>query len=351
MPDQVTTGTALYYPHLQVGSGELKSWLLYWDRVRRIVPGGYEWALRDDEEGAMAAKEGYLLNTPPDAYRDEAAKLFRSKVLPLLTRKPPKNDPIAHYLAELKKETTARPFEIMIEKMSDDLAEELQKRRLARKSDDPEWLEFNDLTGGMYMACLGATMGEAIKAPLVTDNPKFSPSGDYLLFASAPPVKDADADRAVLGKLGIALPTPETLVTVPMTKILAFKKQRADELARYRASVQTLLTGVAEREDPVALQDFLAAKQREIESSMKDYRWLLKELGVGAVNSVLKLTIPAGLGAVAAKVTEWADPTWMGVAGLSIGFAALWAEISGKRRKAAKENPWLYASEAQRKFG
>jgi hypothetical protein len=40
----VDTGTVLYYPNFRMAINELKQWLLFWDRVRCIVPNTSTWA-------------------------------------------------------------------------------------------------------------------------------------------------------------------------------------------------------------------------------------------------------------------------------------------------------------------
>ena len=82
MSTTLDTGTALYYPYLRINEDYLKFSLLYWDRIRRIVPRGAEWQFRDTRGVLTAADEGVVRNTSPSAYLDGAAARFRAKIIP-----------------------------------------------------------------------------------------------------------------------------------------------------------------------------------------------------------------------------------------------------------------------------
>lgn len=81
------SGTALYYPFIHIRKPEyLKAGLLYWDRVRRIVPehminpdGTVEGD--DKDEIVAAAQEGILLPAPSTEY-NQANEMFFQKLKP-----------------------------------------------------------------------------------------------------------------------------------------------------------------------------------------------------------------------------------------------------------------------------
>jgi hypothetical protein len=83
----MTTGVALYYPYIHVRDERwLKMALLYWDRIRRIVPHGFK-PEHDARYGSTAAvNAGLVESTPPDRYITAAAERFRKTVLPYLER-------------------------------------------------------------------------------------------------------------------------------------------------------------------------------------------------------------------------------------------------------------------------
>jgi len=82
----ISTGTALYYPYIHPRNmDELKASLIYWDRVRRIVPhllleGGYVYG--DDEDARLLADQGLLVATPPEPYEEKAAERFFEHIEP-----------------------------------------------------------------------------------------------------------------------------------------------------------------------------------------------------------------------------------------------------------------------------
>src|SRR5215469_17691674 len=72
MADALATGSALYYPYIHVHSlDHLKAALVYWDRVRRIVPDmmrysqDRQYAVDDSDDARLLADHGLLVCTDP----------------------------------------------------------------------------------------------------------------------------------------------------------------------------------------------------------------------------------------------------------------------------------------------
>ena len=89
MPEALVTGSALYYPYIHVRSlDHIKAALLYWDRVRRIVPdmmrGGQDrkFAFDDSDDAKLLADQQLLVCTDPRPYEKKAADTFFEHIVP-----------------------------------------------------------------------------------------------------------------------------------------------------------------------------------------------------------------------------------------------------------------------------
>ena len=73
-------GVALYYPYINVQDiNWLKCSLLYWDKMRRIVP---HFVFEHDDELMREFVDVQVLEkTSPDDYREEASNLFSENIL------------------------------------------------------------------------------------------------------------------------------------------------------------------------------------------------------------------------------------------------------------------------------
>jgi hypothetical protein len=346
---QLDTGTVLYYPNFRMGLNELKLWLLFWDRVRCIVPKTSIWAINDSGELAVAIGAGYLIDTPPEDYRIDAADDFRAKVIPLLSGNNRRGRQFLNQF-HLSEDRPGDAFNMHINKMSPGLIEELTSRKLIRHDKDEEWLSIRSAVGGLYMVCLASTMSEDLSAPIVTDKPEFRDAGEYLLFGSYPITRGEIPDRSVLGQLGLAMPSADDLEGVRIDRILRFKEKHAQEMTTFRTNLLEILDTTSQLESPSAVKDFFAKKRQEIQRSIRDHQLSLREIVTVGVGSALKISAPASVAAVANHLKEFVNPTWLVAAGLSILFSGWWAEVAGKRRKLRKECPWLYSSMLERHF-
>jgi len=82
----MSTGTTLYYPFIHPrDSNYLKTSLIYWDRVRRIVPQSLthgDHVLNDDQDGQLLTERDLLVFTRPEPYEEAAAlRVFTLKSL------------------------------------------------------------------------------------------------------------------------------------------------------------------------------------------------------------------------------------------------------------------------------
>ncbi|HKI01439.1 MAG TPA: DUF6236 family protein [Thermoanaerobaculia bacterium] len=347
------SGTALYYPFIHIRKPEyLKASLLYWDRVRRIVPDNLinpDGTVSGDDgsEIIAAAQGGVLLPTPSTEYNQAAEEMFFQKIMPSLEQQ----DFIQTF--SVKHPDVSVDDRIHVEKMGYPVATKLEDLGLAKRKG--EWITVRDELGNFYMHCLATKMSQMMGAPLFTDSPGSTSWGKSLVFS---PTKGASSDELTdeLIQLGIRLPSPEAMAQVPIEKLLRFHHLRAPERQRFRRTIEDILEKAASKEDRPALADYMADKRTEITAAIDDFRGTLDDLQVQAVNSIAKLTTPAAVttlaGAIPAAVLG--APVLAAILtgyGLFLAGVSVYAETRSKLRQAKLGSPYYYLLSVEREIG
>jgi hypothetical protein len=358
------TGTALYYPNISVDENWLKVTLLYWDRMRRIVP---REARRGDHSSIRRAIDSELLvDTPADEYREAASKRFEKQFLPLFDQRTPQAPQWANRLHSRVRETQrlqqihwakvspvlrrklARFSYLHQEKMVSSLAHELEQKGFASATAD--WLKIPEILAGLYMVCLGAEMSTKMRIPLVTDEPEFAPGGEYALYGSVPPSETWDQIRHVMLKLGLRFPKPDALATVPMAKIIRFHRDSTAERQQFREAVESVAEGASALNDLNSLADLFHDKKQTIQAAISSHRRRLAELGITTgMMAFLKLSIPSAI-TYLGGLQKLVDSSVLGVAGIALGGVAWWADYRGARERLIASSPWHYALKIEQRF-
>ena len=193
MLDALATGSALYYPYIHIRSlDHVKAALIYWDRVRRIVPnmmrGGQDrkYAFDDSYDAQLLADRGLLVCTDPVPYENRAADKFFEHIAPQA----------ANFRIDLDagRELARSKRGIHIEKIGWEFLGRLQQLGLAHKFGD--WVSMHDEVGAFYMFCLASEMGQKMNAALMGDSSEDAAlgnstarpiiSGNYIKSSAAP---------------------------------------------------------------------------------------------------------------------------------------------------------------------
>jgi hypothetical protein len=334
MVAQISTGSALYYPYIHPRkSDHLKSALLYWDRIRRIVPnmvinGLGAWG--DDDDTLVLADHGLLIATQPNVYEEKAAERFFEHL----------ESRAGKFQLDLEtaKDLAGRNRGIHIEKLGFGIIERLKDLGLAHQFGD--WVSMHDEVGAFYMFCLASEMSSQMSSPLLTDSPAETQLGESLLFES----NGGDELTEVLYRVGIKLPSPDKLHNVPMSQVASFAAQRAPERKRFREAIEGIIEKVRSTHDANAIDDYLETQKIEIEEAINDMNRTVDELRVGIVTSVAKVTIPTGITALTGYILP-ISPMVAGILtaiGLSLGVVSCYAETRGKLRQARTSAPYHY---------
>ncbi len=248
---EISTGIALYYPYIHPRDiNRVNAALIFWDRVRRIVPPSArvgEHARDDDDDARLLADETLLIATPPESYEAAAADRFFQHI-----------GPASHaFTIDLNtaRELASRNRGIHIEKIGDQVLWKLQQLGLAHPLG--EWVSMHGEVGALYMFCLASEMSDAIEAPLLSDSEYDAEIGQAFLFEPQTGVDVTDT----LMRAGIRLSGPAELSAIPTKEVAAFAHRRAAERQRFRIAVQGILEVVRSAADPHVLEDYLD-KQR-----------------------------------------------------------------------------------------
>ncbi|UBF26646.1 DUF6236 family protein [Kovacikia minuta CCNUW1] len=335
-------GKALYYPYIQIHDENwLKLALLYFDGIRRIVP---KYVDPDDSPiEREVVNRGLLEATSPEDYCEAAEEKFVEDFLPLLEQKTSEATLLLKQVSQTFSKNRVSTRLLHLEKMTNSLRWKLEDLGLARK--DGDWLRVDSNVAGSYMICLAAVMSSEIKAPPVTDTPEYQSLGEYLSFGQIPEGRFQEP-HSILLKLSVNFPDPQSLENVPISRILRFSEHHRDERKQFRQVIESITKAANETSDPIALEDSLNEKRRDIESALRDHQRALDELNVKFVGSLLSVSAPTAIAATAGLAVPPLAAVLTGV-GISVSLVKWWAEVRGSRREAVKKSPWHYLLSVQ----
>lgn len=304
---------ALYYPHIQFRSVPwLKSALLYWEGIRRIVPAGL--APQDPPEVRELVDAGLIESKPADEYRAAAAVVFRSRLEDLLqTRngRPP-------FLDNLRTTGSERD-QVHVAKMEYDLLQELEQRGLATMAG--QWVAMSPEMAGLYMIALANEAGHQLHSSPITDHKACDVAATYFAHQKVTPDKDAVAplDGFACARLLLPFPSPEAAGNLTVRQLVDIRTKSEKERRAFREKIQTRAAGIAELPSVEAVRDHLNDLTAEVELEIAAQRDALRSANVNAAWSVLGISAPASIST--ALALTGAPPLAVSVAG--VGAVAL----------------------------
>jgi hypothetical protein len=338
----MSTGTTLYYPYIHPrNSNYMKSALLYWDRIRRIVPNsvthGRE-VIGDSDDAKILTQLELLVTTPPEPYQDAATKRFLDHVTPHADR--------FRIEYDTAKAIAARNGGIHVEKIGMEAIGQLQSLGLAEVFGSQ--VGMYEEVGAFYLFCLASEMAGKLTAPLYTDSPDEAELGQTLLFEPKPgdPVSD------ILVSLGIRMPSPVQLQQKSMKEVADFAQKRQSEKMQFREAIESIIETARQYGDPNALNDYFGSERKKIKTAVDNLNKSLDEFSVGKLYTFAKITIPTAFSA--AGIPFHVSPTAatiLGGFGLAMAGIACFAETRGKLRQAKASSPYHYLVSVNDEFG
>lgn len=340
--DTFDTGRALYYPYIHFQeTGWLKAALLYWDGLRRIVPGDCN--PNDEKDVAIAVSEGAVINTDPTRYLKKASTQFSKYFLtPSCNEKPLLSVTNADdRILKVDEGFFESLHWLYNSKIDSAVLDSLVKNHIGVIQDDKIYLD--QRYAYSYMTCLASTMGAQIGTPMITDTPNRLERGEYLSLGIPHSINSAVEPCDIMLRIGIDFPDPASLAEVPIRKILKFHERYNSERRLFRQRVQLLITRFAEIEDPNAFEDVIASERQAIKDEMQDYRYSLDELNVKSVFSFFQISVPTLLTSFVGM--DFVPDSMRAVipsAGIAISIVNWCAKFRGDKRNLSRQNHWHY---------
>jgi hypothetical protein len=311
---------ALYYPRTHFDSTRwLKSALLYWESVLRIVPDGY--LLQDPPEVHELEAEGLIENVSPVPYQAGARKVFLRHLEGALKRHvpaPPQGD------GRRGGDGLRRFYKIFtIGKIERTLLKELRTHGLASVTED--WVTMSSDLADLYMVALANEIARSLHVAPATDPPIQDVPATFLAQqeVAGERLAETPVDGYACARTMTSFRALEA-VDLPIDKLLRARQRYAEGRRAFRALIQERAAAIAGLRSVQAIDSHLRDLTFELESeagaqrrsrSASQWRDAGRVVGVGApasIGAVVTLSgAPAvvaalgGVGSVAAGVTDW----------------------------------------------
>lgn len=367
----IDSGVALYHPHIHVRNVDwLKSTLLYWDRVRRIVPDNFPPDEEDEERmDVLEAIKANLLprtytNNYVEAARDrffeyiwELNKVDRSgkdvsikqRVTNLLStayervtgRKDASSEELKNLLEGLKNEKEDRQWvDLWNGKMTNELKQLFLEAGLA-KTGQHEYFFVQKAAADIYMMCLANVMKDKIGSSLITDYEGYAEVGEHIDYTG--PDQSEGYRKSVLLRLEIEWPTNETLNGIAMSDFIEFHENSRNERQRFRQALETLVRKAKKIEtDEYRSEDFFKHEAQNFKDALEDHKSKMQTIGIKGAGTLLRVSTPGILTSVpAAFALNPVTAPILGV-GIIISLLAWWSEVKEQRKKEIDSFNWHY---------
>ncbi len=372
----MVTYIGLYYPFIHFrDEGWLKLTALYWDGMRRIVPGGA--SVHDSDEVKRLVDARFIQNEIPLGAASQIAGPFRELInthgdamrvqFGVANREVWSDDIHTRLYAPGRDTKLAYVFN---EKLDRRLLSDLFGHGLvASRSDNPRWIGMHPRLAKVYMLSLAEAMAPGLGAHPLTDVTvdHIAVSGltmerlaavllDRPEFAVPTPTI-ADAEREVeeaMVSLAFRTVVPVGPADVPAKKIVEFRQAYAEERGLFQAELARLVGGLAylkDVKDPHEVEQHLKSEyDKTLAPRLERLRKGLHSANIDTAESAMAVSfaLPAAVAAVLTAVGLSLAPPAAAVAGLA--FAA-WT-IQRKRKKAVdgllKPSPEAYLYRASK---
>lgn len=354
----------LYYPYIHFQDDLwVKQAALYWDKVARIVPAGYD-GLHDSTLVSRLRDELDLVsNYEPEwptvrAVSEELIELIQEHEGALRER----FDPAVH----LESSTDSLAY-LYHTKMDHQLVRVLQEsglgtyRRVGGEADHA-WLGVHPRIGQVFMTALASEMARRGALEVVSDNERFAVAGcGFPLKQQFANLVDGDGGAAlpvgetVEGMLGVAAiecVLPANLEVLTVEEIANFREDTIEERAAYRKAIGSLAVDVEGVSSEAALVDHVQTKGAEIGAAVKKLEGkmngLLGDTVIDAfgVSKDLPDLFKHALGSIGIGL---ANP-WIAAGGYALALVKSVREKRGEMQD-LKENPYAYLVTAKERLG
>lgn len=364
----------LYYPFIHFKDDNwLKAMALYWDKMARIVPAGYETRRDSEVVKKLAGELDFIKNFDPTFTRGPVSEAFASAIrryAPQIRqrygvdrRENWPQDPIT--AAHAPEGSDARLAYVMLDKMDWSLVEALTESGLGELGRGPggdmTWIGMHPEVADAYMTALAEQMAaDNMLRPLTDETLDHVSMGgwtaDRLLAGRlgthdqviSPTARDPTEIESSLACVAIESVIPKNLGAVPVDRIIKLRHKYPQELTRFQEWIHTLAGTLAEElktvGSPQALRAHLEAyAAKSIKPQVTEFRNLLGSVGVDAAVSALNVEAkdPGLVGSLKAVGVAVAAPP-VAVAGFAASLMPVARDAQKAAREKAKESPAAY---------
>jgi hypothetical protein len=292
-------GRALYYPHINFRDQNwLKFAALYYDGIDRIVPNDNlieEVDLIERINDTATSNETlFVRSVRPNQYVDQIAHEFIQYVKTELTDEKKRNE-IFRKVSRFVKPTDT--YAIHITKMGRELLEELPRLNLPVKKISHEfedWIEFDSITGALYMSRLANCIATNKSLPIVSDDPNFQ-----FIVREAQRERVTNDISETLASMVIQSVVPKNIEAISTKQIIEFRNNYKDERQQFYSNINELVKDLYQIQDEQSLKDALNFRKDKIDRATKDIEGVYKSLKIDTGLTLMALSIPSfvsGLG-------------------------------------------------------
>ena len=245
-----------------------------------------------------------------------------------------------------------------IKKCTGELCDALEKANLAHRSG--EWLYFMGRPMlAMYMSCLARAVAAGMDTPIICDDSRLRPFGEFLTLGQANKSEDLQAGDAVVARIDVTFPTNESFENVAMEEILAFRERYRTERGNFRKLTMRTARKAAAIKDPNQMSSFLCWLGTEIGQQRQDYLDLIQKhkafniATTGAMFGGLCVAVPTLLNHLA--LSAFGQPIPYQVipvaGGILLALSAFLFRSQVNDQNILQKCPWAYIDMAAKRFG
>jgi|tagenome__1003787_1003787.scaffolds.fasta_scaffold20860889_1 hypothetical protein len=363
----------LYYPYMRVRQDAwLKLAALYWPRLARIVPSGYD--LRESRTARLLSDElDFFIDAKPDdaaidvafgfsqliaAHEDQLRDRWRISDL-RRNRDWNPHKPHQSVPAWLQEGAPGIAW-IYASKMSDVLTTQLQQLGLASVAGpDRQWVGVHPEMAWLYMCAMAGEVAKSnpILQP-ITDQERAhiataSWSLDDLLASTlgehrGDPEHVPQADEIVrYALIAVQFAAPAHLANVPTEVIVKVRKRHGAEFVAFRELVDRLSKELSEelqdsKEDAIRERYVQDKIESMIVRPLEDLKASLKGLNIDAATTLVNAKVELPILLAGAAVVGFAHNIAVTTVGAAVGVASAARSRKQARRKQLNESPLSY---------
>jgi hypothetical protein len=288
---------ALYYPRAEFPSvAWVKSALLYWEGLLRIVPDGR--VPSDPPDIAKLVQAGVIQDLSPAPFRNAAADAFGTRLDDLLRSRA--GAPIEdEWSCAGPTQQDGSGEQVHLTELEQGLVRKLESKHLLSAAG--EWAQMSPAVARLYQITMANEAAQQLFAAPVTDSTRCSVASTY--FSSKKLACDPKAvppDGLQWAQLYTPFPSQEAAGALSVESLLQLRAKYPELRRAFRESVERRTADIATLPSPQAIRAHLEALAHEMEEQLELTRKALRKAKVHDTWSFIGVSAPIAIGAVTA---------------------------------------------------